>query len=367
MSDDVTALGLLRGLRIAASAIAAMIMIGLSLPTLLSHLGEYPSARVQVRGYLVVGLIIALDAVLVYRSRSWGPWRWPAAAVALAVSVATGLDLPSSDPLPFHNWAFGQIGWLGVLVLFDQPLAVLLTFITLHVLINGTILIIVDHADRHILAAFGLTTVATCSFELAVGAASVALRRVAERAVAATRQKHDVLIRGAVAASLHAGRRQRYKELAHTVRPLLAGLADGTVDPTDPGAIRRCAIEAARMRRLFAETDDAEDSLLHELRACVDLAECRGVVVTLATSGHWPALPRDLRRALTDAPLSALAMAITQARVTVVGTPGVVTVSAFADVISTELPVSATEGVQVSFLVEESCLWVEARWTQYTS
>ncbi|MGH3790595.1 MAG: hypothetical protein ACRDRU_04290 [Pseudonocardiaceae bacterium] len=362
MPDDATSLGFLRSLRIAASAITAAIMVGLSLPILLSHLGDYPSAGVQVGGYLVVVLIIALDAVLVYWSRSWGPWRWPVATLAVAVAVASRLDLPPGDPLPVGDWGPGQIGWLGVLVLFDQPLVVLLTFIALQVLFSGTILITMDHADQHTLCAFGVVTVGTCSFQLAVGAATVALRRVASQAVAAARQEHDVLIREAVAARLHADRRQRYGELTHTARPLLAGLADGTVDPTDPGARRRCAIEAARMRRLFAEVDDAEDPLLHELRACIDLAERRGVVVALATSGHWPSLPRDLRRALTDAPSSALATATTQARVTVVGTPAGVTVSVVADAVTAELPEPAAEGIQVSSVVDESCLWVEARW-----
>jgi hypothetical protein len=367
MSNDATALGFLRGLRIAASVITVAIMAGLSLPVLLSHLDVYPSASVQVDGYLVVVLIIAVDAVLVYRSRSWGPWRWPVAAVVLGVLIVSRLDLPPGELLSAGDWVMGQIGWLGVLVLFDQPLVALLAFIAAQVLFSSSIVLLVDHADRHTLAAFGLVTVGTCSSELAVGAATVALRRVASRALAAARLEQDVLIGEAVAARLHADRRQRYEELAHTAGPLLAGLADGTVDPADSGTRRRCAIEAARMRRLFAETDDAEDPLLHELRACIDMAERRGVIVALATSGRWPPLPRDLRRALTNAPLSALATAATQARVTLVGTPAAVTVSVVADAAPAELPASAAEGVQVSSVVDESRLWVEARWTPQPS
>src|SRR4051812_39863509 len=81
------------------------------------------------------------------------------------------------------------------------------------------------------------------------------------------------------------------------------------------------------MRRLFAEADDVDDPLLHDLRACAALAGRRGAAGGLATPGSWPVLPRELRRGLTDAPLAALATAGLSARVTVVGTPAGVAVS----------------------------------------
>ena len=122
-----------------------------------------------------------------------------------------------------------------------------------------------------------------------------------------------------MAERLHADRRQRYRIVRDAVAPLLAGLADGTLDPADREVRHRCAVEASRLRRLFAETDDVADPLLHELRACSYIADQRGVVVDLQLTGRLPALDRDVRRALTEAPLLALAGAERRARVTVLG------------------------------------------------
>src|SRR5207244_3185595 len=122
-------------------------------------------------------------------------------------------------------------------------------------------------------------------------------------------------------------RGRRYREVATTAGPLLSGLADGTLDPANPDVVRRCAIEAARMRRLFADSDDRGDRLLHEVRACVDLAERRGVAVDVISDGSWPELPREVRHALTDGPmqvLSTLRPDAQTARVAVVGTPDAV-------------------------------------------
>jgi hypothetical protein len=116
-----------------------------------------------------------------------------------------------------------------------------------------------------------------------------------------------------------------------SVTPLLAGLADGTLDPADRGVRHACAVEASRLRRLFAETDDVAEPLLHELRACSYIADQRGVVVDLQTTGRLPDLDRDARRVLTEAPLLALAGAERHARITVLARSDEVAVSVLVD------------------------------------
>lgn len=63
----------------------------------------------------------------------------------------------------------------------------------------------------------------------------------------------------------------RFLPLDATSVPLLQGLADGSLTPDDPDITRACAIEAARMRRLFVEVD-VPDPLRHELTHRADVA-----------------------------------------------------------------------------------------------
>ena len=163
----------------------------------------------------------------------------------------------------------------------------------------------------------------------------------------------------AVAERLHRDRRQRYAGL-DTV-PLLAGLAAGVLDPTDEQVRTRCAVEAGRLRRLFAERDEAPDPLLHELRSCVDTAERRGLTVYLGTRGARPEPPLRVRRALTEPLLTVLATARSQARITLIGSPATVTVSVVADG-DVPCPPAGNGEVTVTHLEEDGRHWVEATW-----
>ncbi|MDQ3154028.1 MAG: hypothetical protein M3R63_20695 [Actinomycetota bacterium] len=363
-TDNAAAAVFLRSLRIATTVIAGGVLLGLDLPRLLAHLQQFQPPIMQIGGYLFFVAIVAIDVVLVVRHRSWGQWCWPAAALVLVAETIMWLSLPLGNPWDSGETAYGTVGWLGLLLLFDRPLRILLIFISVHVLLSAVLLLGNDVLDRHSILTFGLVTVGVCAFQLAVGGATVALRRVAATAITAARKEEAIRTQESVTARLHLDRQQRYEELAETARPLLGGLADGSLDPTDQATRLRCTIEAARMRRLFAESDDAEDPLLHELQAGIDVAERKGIAVILATSGRWPALPRELRRALTDAPLSALAAAVSTARVTVVGTPSAVSVSVVADTAALDTPPQPTpENIQVTTVQNETERWVQAQWT----
>jgi hypothetical protein len=148
-----------------------------------------------------------------------------------------------------------------------------------------------------------------------------------------------------------------------SVAPLLAGLADGTLDPADRGVRHACAVQASRLRRLFAETDDVAEPLLHELRACSYIADQRGVVVDLQTTGRLPRLDREARRALTEAPLLALAGAERHARITVLARSDEVAVSVLVDGTG-PAPAAAAEDPEVTVTVLDGGerRWVEARW-----
>ncbi|MGW0762007.1 hypothetical protein ACWD1Y_36985, partial [Streptomyces sp. NPDC002814] len=130
-----------------------------------------------------------------------------------------------------------------------------------------------------------------------------------------------------------------------------------------PGPRGRRRAPPPRLRRLFVETDDAPHPLLHELRACADIAERRGVRVTLLSYGDLPDLPTSARRELAEGTLLVLATAATRARVTVVTTPEDVVVSVVADAppqTLVESPGPLT--VSAQYDQEEDQLWWETRW-----
>jgi hypothetical protein len=109
--------------------------------------------------------------------------------------------------------------------------------------------------------------------------------------------------------------------------------------------------------------------LLHELRACADDAERRGVEVDLQPLvGELPPLDAAERRALVDPVMQVVAAADTHARVTVVSTSRsdvVVAVVADANVmVDREVRSPAVEvSSEVSSELEGRQQWVEARWS----
>jgi len=135
---------------------------------------------------------------------------------------------------------------------------------------------------------------------------------------------------------------------------------------------QRAAAAAARLRRLVTETDDVPDPLVHELRAAADVAERRGVAVTVDQVGALPTVPLQVRRALTDAPAWAVAAAGTHARITVVSNVESVTVAVVGDASidqpRSDEPVTVRhDDVLVRVDQEGGQIWVETRWSHAPS
>lgn len=199
-------------------------------------------------------------------------------------------------------------------------------------------------------------------FPLGTGLGATALRATAASAHRTAEDAERIRTSETVATALHDRRQERFANLYHSAVPLLRGLAERTLDPQDEHVQRACAIEAARMRRLFAETDTVDDPLRHELFHCADVADRRGVLVDIDARGTVLPLPVPVRRALTDAPLAALATARTWARITVVGTDCTVSVSVVADCGPTAVPDVDDTLVALEMVHDDDVLWVEARW-----
>ena len=339
-------------------------------PLLLAHLGSYSSDLFQGAAWWAIALIIAAGSVLLLRgSRSRGA-AWALAAAALVISTASAAACPPAQMLE-TNWAWGAAGWVGVLVLLRRPLAELGVFLTLEALAMFAVLA-QDGLNRPDVAAFITVLAGSTGIQVALSVAARTLHVPARQAADAATREADVTARQAVADRIRSVRQARWLELRATAEPLLRGLAAGTADPEDLAVQRSCAVEAARLRRLFAEGDDTPDPLIHELHACADVAQRRGVVVDIETAAHFrgaeaaraelPAVPPEGRRAITDLAIAVLVNAISRVRVTVSGTAGGVIVSLVCDSpADPDLP-SGPAGLVVDSQRDGQSLWVEARW-----
>ena len=103
-------------------------------------------------------------------------------------------------------------------------------------------------------------------------------------------------------------------------------------------------------------------SLLHELHASADVAELRGIAVEIETAGTLPPVPAPARRVITDAAITILTAARSQARITLATVTVGIAVSFVADTGSVVLLPAADQGVAIEHQQDGGMFWAEARW-----
>jgi hypothetical protein len=352
----------LHGLRIATLLISAVIALGLGGANMVRHLAAYELPLVQVGSYAVLVAVFAVEAVLLVRRRPWGRLRGLAIAAILVAFTLSAVTLPDGQTSTTADWMFGAANFAGLAVLHDRSLRTIGAFLLTHESIALINLLLLHDVSRGALLRLAIGSVNVIGVPLCLAVGAAAVRRIHAAAVASGRELERVRTEEAVAAESHRRRQLRFAELSGSAVPLLEGLADGSLVPDDVEVQRRCAIEAARMRRLFAETDDAPNPLVHELRHCADVADRRGVVVELEIRGHWPVPPVGIRRDLTEAALAALATAESWARVTVVGNAELVSIGVVADCGAVSVPPPTMPGVRIDTFSNEEMVWIEVQW-----
>ncbi|MDR7323264.1 MULTISPECIES: hypothetical protein [Catenuloplanes] len=305
--------------------------------------------------YLAIGAVGALDIFGRPRPRLF----WPLTVAALLVVAIVLAACPPEEILRSFNWAWGSIGWLGVIICWRRPITHLVAFVLANAAIVVTGLAIGDQLDQITLARLGMVVIGSAALQLGFAFTAGGVRAIAASVTRSAVARAEVADRRAVAEAVHAARVTRYEDIRDDIRTLLTELADGA-DPRDPLVQQRCRAGAARLRRLLAETDDVPDPLLHGLRAGADVAERRGVEVSLVRVGHVPDLTVETCRALSEAPIEALSNAATWARVTVVGSGDEVVVSVIGDM--PEVPVAPRKGIEITAHTEGERRWIEARW-----
>lgn len=354
---------LARTLRLAVAAAALIVLYGLNLPKLVSNQELYSPVWVQV---LVMGTFTAVTVVhglAAWRRRRLGRWRWLLPAAVLTASVAATEAVPPDLRLGIAHWTAADATWTAVLIALElRPAAFAVLVVLQHAITFGQVALGGDAEPA--LAGVVNATLMVLSYQLAVGALAWGLRRSADAAARTAHEHERARTADAVSEQLHRDRTERYAAVRRTAAPLLAGLASGELDPGDAAVRRACAVEAARMRRLFAEHAAVPDPLAHELRACVELAERRGVAVGFAERGDCPDLPADVRRALTEPIVAALATAIGSARLTLVGSAGKVSVSVVADAPDCPDPGTDRHGVSASVVRDGAHVRIKTTWRE---
>lgn len=369
-ADELVSTSYARALGLVIIIIVGVWHVGFTLPVLLTDLAMGQGHPESLAVWLALAVIGGAGVYLLVRGRlGVGLSRVLAACVVLLAGVAT-VTHPPQQALHEGAWAWIAVGWFGLLLLFGQPLWVFCTLLIANCAVTAAYLALNGVYDRVTVGRFVVATCQTAGVQLVAWRAAAFLHRAAARAAKATATLAATRARETMAEEMHTTRAQRYGYLAIESRALLAGLADGSLDPGDPQVRLQCAIESARLRRLFAETDDVTDPILHELRACADAAERRNVAIDLVALGEMPQLPVDVRRALLDAPLTALAVTASHARITVVANPDEVMVSVLGDAalqLGTKRMTRTSQSNSPSITITEDHeggkLWVQAHWT----
>jgi hypothetical protein len=327
--------------------------------------------------WIAYAVVAVAGSIAVLRAAPIHPvLRLAGCAVLLAGTAAVHAAEPGTL-FTFENWAWGAAGWVALLLFWDRPGArhpiwTFFAFVAANVAISVVALVARGEADRDGLAKILMVLYGVGALQLVVYAGKWGLEATVRR-FARDRTATD-LVRAAkqAAEQAHIARQDRYATARAAAGEVLAGLADGRLDPAERDVRQRATAAAARLRRLVTETDDVPDPLVHELRAAADVAERRGVAVTVDQVGALPAVPLQIRRALTDAPAWAVAAAGTRARITVVSNVETVTVAVVGDA-SIDQPRSDDpvlvrhDDVVVRVDREGGQIWVETRWSNAPS
>jgi hypothetical protein len=320
----------------------------------------YASPAFQGIMWLVMALAITAGAIGVLRGFPGLLPLWAAGLLALAASTAAAAASPAGQMLAL-NWSWGSAGWTGVLVLLRRRFGELACFLGAEAAaILGVQLR--DGLHRADLAGFLALLAWSTGAQVAVAGGVKAMDAAAGLAAVSARGQEAARERAVTAELIQAARHARWLALQESAVPLVAELAAGTADPGDAEVRARCAVQAARLRRLLAEGDDVPGSLVHELHASADVAERRGIAVEIEAAGPLPQVPGPARRVITDTAIVILSAARSRARITLATVAAGLAVSFVADTgASVRLP-AAADGVAIDHQLDGVMLWAEARW-----
>ncbi|MFD3842625.1 sensor histidine kinase [Streptomyces sp. NPDC058642] len=368
---------LLYGTQLAVLLISLVWQFTMALPQLTAHQGEYRPAWAQTAAFIILAAVAVTGGACLLRGRRIPPRMrsWSLGAV-LAVSAVCAFTLPPERSTSAADWAFGAVGWHALFLLADQRVRVYAAFLGAHVGLTATAVFVSGAPTAAESAVMGIQAISNCGFQLSVGVLMThLLHGTAPAAGTEAAREEELRTRERIHEDMQRDHKERYRALTATTVPLLVGLGHGALSPHDEEVRLRCGVEAARMRRLFAESDAVSDPLLNELRACVEVAEHQGVTVSLAVRGKPGEVPVEVRRELVDPVAVILGRTRSTARVTVVWTARAVRVSVVSEDCADDRGAGETaqthDGatdaeVAVVRTTRGGSVWVEAGWSRTT-
>lgn len=364
---------LLFGAQQAALLIAVLSQFTLSLHQLIAHQGSYDPAWAQNAAFVCLAAVAAIAAGYLLRGRQIpSRVRWWSLGSVFIASATCAFTFPAERLTGPGDWAFGLVGWHALFLLADLRVRAFAAFLAGHAALSLTAVFLSGTPTVAESAVVGISAISNCGLQLSVGVLlTYLLGGTAPAAGTAVAQAEELRTRERIHEDMQRDHKERYLALTETTVPLLVGLGHGVLSPHDEGVRRRCGVEAARMRRLFAERDAASDPLLDELRACVEVAEHHGAAVSLAVRGRPGELPGDVCGELVDPVAVILGRTRSAARVTVVWTPDTVRVSVVSEDAAggvdtpetTRAHGRATNAtVTVDRTTRDGRVWLEAGW-----
>ncbi|XVS61921.1 hypothetical protein ACQPYE_27070 [Actinosynnema sp. CA-299493] len=352
-------------LRVVLFVVAVFVQFALSFRSLVTWFPHYRPTWVAVAAFVIVAVVTLGSGWWVLRSRLLPPAFIVSGTIALFAASALGtLAVPPDRFFEDAHWSFGLVGWPLLLLLATRKLTATATALGANAAINLVNYALIAPLTAAAFAAAGTAVFSVLGFQLAV---AVAIRFSHTRATVGAElaaQRASLVTGKLIAADVERQNRSRWADQLGGALPLLVGLADQTLDVETEQGRQRCALGAARLGRLLAENDSVPDSLGHELAACVDVAQRSGLVVELRVSGSAQAVPVEVRRGLTEPVMTALAMAVDNAHVTLLRTEHVTRVAVVADTNRAHLKIPHADGIDITSSTKDGTLWMEAMWTR---
>jgi hypothetical protein len=286
----------------------ALVLPALALLQVLADARDYRQPVVAVLVWLAV---LGAGSWLVPRSRAGGLTTGEtAAAIAIAAAAVAAIGAvhrAHGDPGNVNLAVLGTV-WLLALVVMSHSARVWIPVALLVFAVEGAAVFREQGLNRLSMSQLGAAGYIIAAILIAFAALRPTLDTHVTMAVRQAALSSRAAAERAAAAAVKQERRGRLAVLEEEALPLLRGIADGTLDPADPGVREQCARHAAVLRD--ALTDGAPGGeVLAALQPTLRAAGARGLPVTVQFIGDPGTPPPPVVRAVlatVDAVLGAL-------------------------------------------------------------
>lgn len=263
--------------QLALGVVAALVVVA-GIPRVLDR-----GPDITAPALAAMAAVVVVQSLLLPADMLGGPAQWPLLAMGLCV-------------LPFVlRWRIRYAA------------AMMLTF-----WLGTAILTFVRQPDMSMAFNLALYTAGIAMVQMFALAFPELLRNATIAAAAETRARWAMADRHRIAEALHDDYVRRTSKLIRGVFPLLQTLSTGVIDTETR---HRARLESRRLRLYIFQSRTFSHPLVAELRAAVDMADRRGVIVTINADSNLPDLDERARGEVLAPIRDALAHARDRARI----------------------------------------------------